>query len=207
MRTCLIAETLLICSIAQAVIVDRIAIVVGKKIIKDSDIVQDLRCTEFLNQEQLAIIPAAQKKSADRLVDQALIREAIESGDYPQATISEAQNMLASLIKSRYRTDAGYKSALALYGISEQELKERLLWQLTVLHFVDARFKSAAYADDEQVKQYYEAHKQQFGTGLEASRVKIEEIVSGENTNKEFYDWLDRRRKSASIRYLEEGLQ
>lgn len=206
MRGWLIAG-LLFCSIAQAVIVDRIAIIIGKKIIKDSDIIQDLRLTDFLNQDPLTFTPAARKKSADRLVDQALIREAIEAGDYPQATISEAQNTLAGLIKSRYPTDAAYKSALATYGISEAELKERLLWQLTVLHFIDARFRPSANPDDAQVNQYYEAHKQQFSAGLEASRAKIEEILSGENTNKQFYDWLDQSRKSAPIRYLEEGLQ
>jgi hypothetical protein len=199
---------LLTFAIAQAVIVDRIAIIAGKKIIKDSDIVNDLRVTAFLNQQPLSFTSAARKQSANRLLDQCFIRAEVDSGDYPIATVEEAQNTLNGLIKSRYRTDAAYKTALASYGISESELKERLLWQLTVLRFIDARFKSSAsYVTDEEIRQYYEAHKQQFGSDLNAARPKIEETLAGERTNKAFYDWLDRKRKAATIRYLEDSLK
>ena len=175
-----ICGVVLICWTAHAVIVDRVAIVMGKKIVKDSDIVQDLRLTAFLNQETPAYTAAARKKSAERLVEQTLIREEVESGDYPRATIAQTQGTLESLVKSRYRTDSAYHGDLARYGITEQELKHRLLWQLTVLRFVDARFlgrRRTSRIDD--VKQYYDAHKQQFGESLDASRAKIQETSGG----------------------------
>jgi len=202
-----ICGVLIICTTAPAVIVDRIAIVMGKKIIKDSDIVEDLRLTAFLNGETPAFTAAARKKSAERLVEQTLIREEVESGDHPWATIAQTQSTLEILVKSRFRTDAAYKSDLTRYEITEQELKDRLRWQLTVLRFIDSRFRSAAYASDDEIKQYYDAHRQQFGSGMDASRAKIEEILTGEKTNKAFYEWLDHRKQSAPIRYLEEGLK
>ena len=50
------------CALAQAVIVNRIAIVIGKKIIKDSDITNDLRLTAFLNREPLAFTQAREEE-------------------------------------------------------------------------------------------------------------------------------------------------
>lgn len=202
-----IAALVLSCSLAQAVVVDRIAIVAGKKIIKESDIVKDLRLTAFLNQEPLNCAAEARKKAASRLLDQQFIREEIESGDYPKATIAETQDTLDKLIKSRYRTAVAYKNALAVYGISEDELKARLLWQLTVLRFIDARFRSATYVSDDEIRQYYDAHPRQFGADLTAARTKIEDLLIGERTDKAFYEWLDQRRQATTIRYLEGDLK
>ena len=202
-----IASFLFFCALAQAVIVDRIAIVAGKKIIKDSDIINDLRLTAFLNHEPLAFTPSARKKAATRLLEQGFIRDELETGDYPVATVAETQDTLNGLIKSRYRTDAAYKNALASYGISESDLKTRLLWQLTVLRFIDLRFRSPAAVSDDEIHQYYESHKEQFGSELDGSRSKIEDIVAEEHTNKAFYDWLERQRQATTIRYLEDGLK
>jgi hypothetical protein len=202
-----IAALLLSCSLAQAVIVDRIAIIAGKKIIKDSDIVNDLKLTAFLNQEPLTITAAARKKAASRLLDQQFIRDEIESGDYPKATVAETQDTLDKLIKSRYRTPAAYKNALAIYGISEDDLKARLLWQLTVLRFIDARFRSSAYVSDDEIRQYHDSHQQQFGADLAAARSKIEDLLIAGRTDKAFYDWLDQQRQAATIRYLEDSLK
>jgi len=202
-----IAAILLSCMVARAVIVDRIAIVVGKNIIKDSDINYDLRLTSFLNQQPLAVTPAARKKAANRLLEQGFIRGELDAGHYPQATIEEAQDTLDGLIKSRYRTAAAYKNALATYGISEEDLEARLLWQLTVLHFIDIRFGSSVSISDDEIRQYYDGHKQQFVGGLSAAHSKIEELLSGERTNKAFYEWLDRQREEAAIRYLGDSLK
>ena len=130
--------------LAQAVIVDRVAIIVGNAIVKDSDIDEDLRVTAFLNNENPAFNPAARKKAASRLIDQALIRKEIQSGEYPSAPVAEAQSLLADL-KKRYPDEAGLQEELlASRGIDEEEVKDRLLWQLTVLRFIDARFRPAA---------------------------------------------------------------
>ena len=100
-----------------------------------------------------------------------------------------------------------YKHALASYGISEDDLKARLQWQLTVLRFIDVRFRSSANVTDDEIQKYYAEHQQQFGGDSNAARPKIEEILTGEHTNKAFYEWLDERRKAATIRYLEDSLK
>lgn len=198
---------------AQAVIVDRVAIIVGNAIVKDSDIDEDLRVTAFLNGESLMFNQAARKKAASRLIDQALIRKEIQSGDYPSAPVAEAQNVLANL-KKRFPDQAVYKKALASHGIDEDEVKDRLLWQLTVLRFIDGRFRPAALVTDEDVEKYYNQHQQQLRAAnpgkpatLDALRAQIQDTLTGERVNELLDEWLSRRRQDTKIVYLEEALK
>jgi hypothetical protein len=201
-------------SLAQAVVVDRVAVIVGGDgVVKDSDIAEDLRITAFLNNESLVSTPAARKAAANRLVDQKLIRREIESGDYPSGSVTEAQSLLADL-KTRYPDDAAYQKALVSREIDEEDLKARLLWQLTVLRFIDVRFRPAALVTDEELATYYGEHKQQLQSAnpgkpatLDALRPEIQDILAGERVNQLLEEWLDRRRQGTKIVYLEEALK
>src|SRR5690349_5354789 len=74
-----------------AVVLDRIAVVVGKHVIKTSDIDRDLRVTEFINQQGIDFGTTAKHQSAERLIDQELIREEIITGSYRRPPESEAE--------------------------------------------------------------------------------------------------------------------
>jgi hypothetical protein len=200
-------------SLAYAVIVDRVAVIVGDAAIKDSDIEDDLRITAFLNNESPAATPAARKQAANRLIDQKLIRKEIQAGDYPSASVAEAQSLLADL-KKRYPNETAYQKALASRGIDEEDLKERLLWQLTVLRFIDTRFRPAAFVPDQEIETYFNEHKQQLQAAnagkpvtLDALRSQIQDILTGERVNQLLDEWLDRRREATKIVYLEEALK
>jgi peptidyl-prolyl cis-trans isomerase C len=199
--------------LAQAVIVDRVAIIVGNAIVKDSDIDEDLRATAFLNNENAVFNPTARKKAASRLIDQALIRKEIQSGEYPSAPVAEAQSLLADL-KKRYPDEAAYQKTLSSRGIDEEEVKDRLLWQLTVLRFIDARFRPAALVTDEEIEKYYNQNQQQLRAAnpgkpvtLEALRAQIQDTLTGERVNEFLDDWLNRRRQDTKIVYLEDTLK
>ncbi len=206
---------------AKAVIVDRVAIIVGNAIVKDSDIDEDLRVTSFLNNQSpaansavnSAVKQADRKKAASRLIDQALIRKEIQSGEYPSAPVAEAQSLLANL-KKRYPNETVYKTVLASRGIDEDEVKARLLWQLTVLRFIDARFRPAALVTDEEIEQYYNQNQQQLRAAnpgkpatLDALRAEIQDTLTGERVNEFLDEWLNRRRQDTKIVYLEDGLK
>jgi len=204
---------LLTASIGRAVIVDRVAVIVGNGIVKDSDITEDLKVTAFLNKASLALTSAARKKAANLLIDQMLIRKELESGDYPFGSVIEAQTLLANL-KQRYADETSYKRALASRRIDESDLKARLLWQLTVLRFIDARFRPAVLVTTEEVEKYYNEHKPQLEAAnpgslatLDALRLKIEDLLSGERVNVLLEDWLSRKRQETRIVYLEDGLK
>ena len=78
---------------------------------------------------------------AERLVDQQLIRNEMQIGGYPQPPQSEADAMLRNFRQEHYRSIAQFRAALEKYGITEEQLKQHLLWQLAAVRFTDARFR------------------------------------------------------------------
>ena len=130
--------------VVRAVVIDRIAIVSGDSIVKDSDIERELRVTEFLNNQPLDDSVAARRASAKRLLEQTFIRKEIRTGDYARATPQDARKQLAALEKRRFHTRGAMQNALTPYGIEEADVETQLQWQLTVLNFIEQRFKPAA---------------------------------------------------------------
>ncbi|HEY3939702.1 MAG TPA: hypothetical protein VGL97_19870 [Bryobacteraceae bacterium] len=189
---------------ALAVIIDRIAIIVGNSIVKDSDIDRDLRVTDFLNGQPLDLGNAARKKAASRLIDQVFIRREIRIGDYATATLEEADQQLDDLKKQRFKTNVAFEESIRRYGLTELDLRTQFQWQLTVLRFIDVRFKPAVLVTADEVATYYRAHPGK--ASLDAMRDKIRDILTGERVNKLFFAWLDEQRKDVKIRFREENL-
>lgn len=208
---CLLAASV---AFAQGtVVLDRIAIVVQNAIIKDSDIDRDLRVTGFLNGAPIVLDAATRKTAASRLIDQTFIRSEILNGDYPRASLEDADRELAALIKHRYPSSAAYQSALKRDGISEEDVRLQVQWQLTVLNFIDARFKPAAYVSDQEVTDYYNEHeaalKRQYRerSSLNDLRAEITNRLAAEKVNQLFFAWLDDQRKNGHIDYHEASLR
>ena len=183
LKTALSGIALVMClwlGLGTAEIVDRVDIVVNGKAIKESDILNEIRVTDFLNQAKLDLGIAAQKQAASRLIDQKLIREAMTNGLYPPPDPAEA-GRLEKQIRDRFSNDAAYRRGLASYGISDGTLKEHLLWQIAVLQFISLRFHATADG------------------GSAAS--------SPNDVNQQFFAWLDQSRKDARIDFKRMDLQ
>ena len=127
---------------SPAAVVDRIAVVVGKTVITESEVLKEVRLTEFLNGQPVDPGPEQRRAAAERLVDQQLIRQEMQIGSYPQPDPAEADAVLRNLRQERYPTEAQFHDALEKYGITEDEVRRHLLWQLSVLHFTDVRFQN-----------------------------------------------------------------
>ena len=137
--------------LSGAVILDRIAVIAGTHVIKTSDIDRDLRLTEFINREPLHITSAAKREAAERLITQDIIRQEIITGGYRRPPEEEAIALEAQLRRDRFEnSEPRFRETLRQYGLTEPELRERLQWQLTVLQFIDQRFRAGVVVTDEE---------------------------------------------------------
>jgi hypothetical protein len=198
----------------NAIVLDRVAIAVGRRAIKSSDIDRDLRVTAFLNNAPLDTSNAAKKRAAERLIDQQIIREEIATGQYARANEGEAAGMLDQIRTTRFRgSDAQLRAALARYGITQSQLQDQLLWQLTVLRFIDARFRPSVQVSDDDVRKYYDTHlaelKRQYprDNSFETLEPKVRETMEASQTDKQFEEWIAANRKSTRIEYHQEALK
>jgi hypothetical protein len=141
MRTLLVGLVLACC--AGAAVVDRVAVVVGKTVITESELMAELKMTAFMNQAPVDLSPQARREAAERLVDQELIRNEMKVGSYPQPSQKDADEMLRNFRQEHFANEGEYRAALQKYGIKEEQLKQHLLWQLAVMRFTDLRFSGS----------------------------------------------------------------
>ena len=206
---------LMVASAASAVVVlDRLAVIVGKHVVKTSDIDWDLRVTAFLNREPLDFSPQAKRRSAERLIDQEIIRREIVTGNYRRPPESDAAELESQLKRDRFGgSDLRVREALQRYRITEEQLRAQLLWQLTVLRFIDERFRPAVIVTDGEVQAYYKQHiaelRRQYpeDNSFEALESKIRSLIEGQRINEAFNQWLEAARKGTRIEYRQEAFQ
>jgi hypothetical protein len=132
--------TLLFSVVSPAAVVDRVAVVVGKTVITESEVLQEVGLTEFLNGQPLELGPQQRREAAERLVDQQLIRNEMEIGNYPQPSPTESQAVLQKFQQEHYASSTEFQAALQKYGITEDQLQQHLIWELEAIHFTDLRF-------------------------------------------------------------------
>jgi hypothetical protein len=200
--------------LSGATVIDRIAVIESKHAIKLSDLQRDLRLTAFMNHAPLDLSPDAMRKSADRLIDQMIIRDEIARGGYRRPNDSDAGHMLNQLRQDRFGgTDSRLNTELARYGLSADQLREQLLWQLTVLRFIDQRFRSEVQVTDDEARTYYNQHlpelKREYpqNSSFETLQPKIRASIEGERINQNFVAWLDQARQRDHIEYRQGAFQ
>jgi hypothetical protein len=199
---------------SAVVVLDRMAAIVGKHVVKTSDIDWDLRVTAFLNREPLDFSPQAKRKAAERLIDQEIIRQEIVTGNYRRPADSDAVALAAQLKRDRFAgSDQRMRVELQRYGITEDQLRTQLLWQLTVLRFIDERFRPAVIVTDEEVRAYFDQHlaelRRQYpeDSSFETLAPKLRTLLEGQRINENFNQWLEQARKRTRIEYKQEAFQ
>jgi hypothetical protein len=199
--------------ILSAEIIDRIAISVGNLVITENQVDEEIRLTAFLNQEKLNLENAERKKAAGRLIEQTLVRREMEFSHYPLPSLSDATKSLETL-RTRYKTQAEYQQALDSYGITEESLKRRLLWQETFLRFIDYRFRPGIQIPDAEVQAYYQQQLvkwKQEGLqpipNLEDVRASIEQTLTEQRIDLAMDRWLADTRTQVAIRFHDEALE
>ena len=195
-----------------AVVIDRIAVIADKHAIKTSDIQRDLRVTAFLNRENLAMTPQTKRQAAERLIDQEVIRQEIVTGEYRRRPDSEAEALEKQILNDRFAgSEVRLRQTLARYGLSEEQLRSQLLWQITVLQFIDERFRPEVYITDQELHEYYDQHQAELrkqhpsDNSFEAVQNQVRQLLEGEQINQKFVAWLEQARKRYHIEYKQEA--
>ncbi|SPE43327.1 conserved hypothetical protein [Candidatus Sulfopaludibacter sp. SbA3] len=198
-----------------AVIIDRIAVSVGNRVITTSDLDREIRVTAFLNGVKPDFSAAGKRTTIDRMVEQKLIRNELESARYPTPAASEVEPELAEFQKKFFADDAAFQQTLAATGITEQDVKDELLWQRTLLLFIDVRFRPGVQVTDQEIQDYFAktvtpaarlAHPGATAK-LEDYRDQIEQTLIGQKVDQEMDRWLQAARKRTEVVYHQEAIQ
>jgi hypothetical protein len=205
--------TSVFCILLSAEIIDRIVITVANQVITQSQIDGEIRVTAFLNREKVDLGADAKKQAAGRLIEQALIKREMDISRYPLPELSDAGESLQTL-KAMYSSESDFQNALQAFGITVDQLTRRLWWQLTLLRFIDYRFRPGIQIPLADVQAYYRqqvSEWEQKGTkpipAFEESRDQIEEILTQKRIDQALEQWIKDTRKQVTITYLDPELQ
>lgn len=193
--------------IAQTAVVDRVAVVVGNDVITQSEVDQEVRLEEFYSAQPLDLSPQLRYAAANRLVDQQLIRQEIETAAYQQPDPSKADAMLHNFQQQHFRNEADFRSALQRYGLTEDQAKQYLLWQLTVIQFTDERFHAGTEGPGASPGEQSANRSAPGPVASEPNHAgdRIESADTG--VDQQLDAWLKQARSSTRIEFKKEAFQ
>jgi hypothetical protein len=187
-------------------IVDRIAASVGYEVITESQVMEEIRVTAFLEGGVPDFGPDNKRKALDRLIDQALVRREVEFTRFPQPGLGEVE----PLLKQVKEKDPSFLDALAKDGVTEQDVMAHLKWQLTMLRFIEYRFQPSVQVTETEIRQEYRrqaaAWREKTGAAppdVDAMRPELEKIVRQRLTDSALDRWLGEVRTQNQILYRE----
>jgi peptidyl-prolyl cis-trans isomerase SurA len=200
---------------SRAEIIDRIAVALDNQAITESEIMREIRLTAFQNGVPPDFSPQARRKAADRLIEQKLIGKEIELGRYVKQDPTATDPMLKQIQAQRYRSPAEYQQALEKYGITEEDLRAHLLLQLTLLRFIDLRFRPGIQVNESDIKQYFDQKLPELektaGAGKKITfddlRGKIQDALTDQLVDQQLNEWIAETRKHTRIQFHPEAFQ
>ena len=200
---------------AHGEIIDRIAASVGNRVITASDLDRELRVAAFQDGVKLDFGPALKRAAVEAMIQQKLIRAELANGRYPLPGPAELAPAIEQFKKAHFKNDPEYRAALAQYGIREEDFTELLLWQRTLLLFIQVRFETGVQLGAQEVEEYFTrtvkpaaeaAHPGQSAL-LEDYRDQIERTLIGQRADSQMDIWLSDVRKRTNVVLHEEVLQ
>lgn len=192
-------------------VVDRMAAVVNKHVILESELDQELR-VEMLVQRQ----PPNPGKQAtadrqavlDRLIDQALLDQQIVHPEMLSPTADELSAQMRQLREqiTGASTEQGWKKLLSEYGLTQEDVEQHLISEFRILRLIDLRFRGLVHIDKSSIAGYYQdkfvpelKRKGVAAPPLPSVSDKIEKILVEQNMSVMLDEWLQTLRAQAHI--------
>ena len=210
MRLCFqVAIILLMGSLAQAQVVDRMVAVVNKRVILESELDQTARVEFLLQGKPISSLTQADRVAVlERLIDRALLDQQIVNQamlDPTPAELAEKVRELRSGMPSG-ESDERWKVVLAGYGLAPEDLEEQLTAQFRILRFVDLRFRGLVRVEKDAIAAYYqdrflpEVRKRKVAEpALAEVSDRIEQILAEQRIDDLLNNWLKTLRAQAHI--------
>jgi peptidyl-prolyl cis-trans isomerase SurA len=190
-------------------VIDRIVATVNGHIILQSDWNDALRYEalmtgrapgQFTDDDRRAVL--------DRLIDQELLAEQMNSASFQHATEAEAAAQVADARKqySEAATDEGWQQVLDRFGLTEKALTAHVQQQIDLMRLVDAHLRPAVQIDSKSVEAYYRDKfvpelKQTGAPDVPLADVsaKIRELLTQEKVNELMVSWLQTLRSESKV--------
>jgi hypothetical protein len=188
-------------ALVRAQVIDRIAAAVGKQVIAESQVIEEIRVTAFLDGKPADWSDANHATTLNRLVDQTLIRHEIDATRFQESPAEEGAALLVHLKAGMKDFDA----SLAANHLTEAVVAKHLQWQVTFLRFVEYRFKPSIEVTDTDLKDFYSKQVEEWKKqdkpvpAFDEVRDDLERLLSSKFVDQALDRWLGDQRTQTPI--------
>jgi SurA N-terminal domain len=204
-----VAFVLLAATACFGQVVDRMAAVVNKRVILESELDQATRIEFLMAGKPLDKMSEADRSATlDRLIDRALLDQQIMHPEMLEPTPEEVGQRMSELRTQLpgAANEEGWKKLLNEYGLLPLDVEESVKSQIRILRFIDLRFRGLVRVDKNAVESYY---KEKLLPQLRAQGAsvppltevsdKIEKVLAEQSIDEMMARWLDTLRAQAHI--------
>ena len=195
-------------------VLDSVVAIVNGDVLLESDVEQEQRL------EGLQLQPAGENtlvNAAQHLVTRTLIEQRMKAqGDPTKAsdeqvtkTIADLRKQLPGCAPAHCETEAGWQKFLAARGLSAEEVNQSWRERLTILAYVDERFRAGIRVSHADIENYYQQQlvpqftaKHQTAPPLKQLQTRIQEVLLQEQVTKQMDDWEQTLRQEGSVQIL-----
>jgi hypothetical protein len=194
-------------------VIDRIVVTVNGTAILESDWHEAVRFECLLEQKALqSLTPADLKATLERVIDQTLIRQQMQSSKFSMLSAAETSRRVHEIQEQAARNFAQrpgitWEQALEKYGLSNEQFEARAGLQVKTLGFIDGRFRPNIRIDRASVETYYREkllpEVQRNGgkqTPLAEVSPKIEELLVQQRMDEMLTAWLHSLRAQSEVK-------
>jgi hypothetical protein len=145
-------------AVSAQVVVDRIAAVVNRRVILESELDQSVRVEAMLQNRPLDETTGSRREALDESIDRILLEQQIVESDVVDPTAEELAARLKE-VRAQVKgatTDEGWQKALTAYGLTEHDVEDHLISEFRVLRFVDLRLRGLVRVDKTAIAEYYQ---------------------------------------------------
>jgi peptidyl-prolyl cis-trans isomerase SurA len=191
-------------------VVDRMAAVVNKHVILESELDQEVRVEQLLQGQPSGAEKQGTIRQAalDRLIDRALLDQQIVHPEILSPSPDELQGQLDHLREQLpgAASEDGWKKLLVAHGLSQEDVEQHLTSEFRILRLVDLRFRGLVHIDKASIAGYYQdkfvpemRRKGLTAPPLSSVSDKIESILVEQNMSAMLDEWLQNLRAQAHI--------
>jgi hypothetical protein len=206
---------LLCFSALGAVTVDRLAVTVGRTVITELQIDEELRVSALLNGQPINRDLDSRRGATDRLVEQLLIQHEIDLSRYPAPTEEEIDSYYKG-VQQTLGGEARMQQLLTTYDVAEQTLRTHLRAQLGTLRFIEFRFRPDINISEKEIAVEYKNKVQEMHALDPAAnvpplnseeRARLSQVLLEQRTDAALDTWLAESRKQVNIVYIDSALR
>lgn len=203
---------------SQFVALDHVVAVIDGEVLLESDVDEEMRFAA-LEPFQPHAGRDTRQDALHRLISRVLIMQQMKVQRRFSANISDAdvekslkdlRSHLPQCAKYKCETAEGWKTFLAANGLTDQEVVQHWKERLTILRFIDLRFRTGIRISHESVADYYQktvipafTRQHQKAPPLNEVAPRIQEVLLQQQVNGLLQDWLKSLRDEGSLQIVD----